>query len=273
MGRVPLRRCTGCAGAVLSQRSQRPWKAVWRRCWHLSLPSAWSWNSCGTLPAQLSTPASCAMNYTATTHTCLMVRSRAGVRVGCSRGHYLPFTCPPAPCGSVTGDYWIDPNQGSVRDALRVFCNFTAGGETCLNPDKKFEMVSGGDPPGCCPPTGCGGRSCLHGTLPGPAVCLVLSGARADYQTENSLGCLFHLSERQKDKDRATERWQVFLHVSAHSLTATFRPSLRWEPAAGLPRARQGPLSPHCCLAGSHVRSEPGIEPRHASVGCGHPNC
>uniref|UniRef100_A0A452VMD0 Collagen type V alpha 3 chain n=1 Tax=Ursus maritimus TaxID=29073 RepID=A0A452VMD0_URSMA len=39
------------------------------------------------------------------------------------------------------GEYWIDPNQGCARDSLRVFCNFTAGGETCLYPDKKFEMV------------------------------------------------------------------------------------------------------------------------------------
>lgn len=39
------------------------------------------------------------------------------------------------------GEYWIDPNQGCARDALRVFCNFTAGGETCLYPDKKFETV------------------------------------------------------------------------------------------------------------------------------------
>ncbi|MEE6505942.1 hypothetical protein FKM82_007404 [Ascaphus truei] len=39
------------------------------------------------------------------------------------------------------GDYWIDPNQGCNRDALKVFCNFTAGGETCLFPDKKFDSV------------------------------------------------------------------------------------------------------------------------------------
>ncbi|XP_026309141.1 collagen alpha-3(V) chain-like [Piliocolobus tephrosceles] len=39
------------------------------------------------------------------------------------------------------GEYWIDPNQGCARDSFRVFCNFTAGGETCLYPDKKFEIV------------------------------------------------------------------------------------------------------------------------------------
>lgn len=48
----------------------------------------------------------------------------------------------PLPTGSAAGEYWIDPNQGCARDALRVFCNFTAGGETCLYPDKKFEIVS-----------------------------------------------------------------------------------------------------------------------------------
>ncbi|KAK2087308.1 Collagen alpha-3(V) chain [Saguinus oedipus] len=43
--------------------------------------------------------------------------------------------------GSAAGEYWIDPNQGCARDSFRVFCNFTAGGETCLYPDKKFEIV------------------------------------------------------------------------------------------------------------------------------------
>lgn len=39
------------------------------------------------------------------------------------------------------GDYWIDPNQGCHKDSIKVFCNFTAEGETCLYPDKKIETV------------------------------------------------------------------------------------------------------------------------------------
>uniref|UniRef100_A0A665W0A7 Procollagen, type V, alpha 1 n=1 Tax=Echeneis naucrates TaxID=173247 RepID=A0A665W0A7_ECHNA len=37
------------------------------------------------------------------------------------------------------GEYWIDPNQGCSRDAFKVYCNFTAGGESCIFPDKKSE--------------------------------------------------------------------------------------------------------------------------------------
>uniref|UniRef100_A0A3B3RMG4 Fibrillar collagen NC1 domain-containing protein n=1 Tax=Paramormyrops kingsleyae TaxID=1676925 RepID=A0A3B3RMG4_9TELE len=37
------------------------------------------------------------------------------------------------------GEYWIDPNQGCARDAFKVYCNFTAGGESCIYPDKKSE--------------------------------------------------------------------------------------------------------------------------------------
>uniref|UniRef100_A0A8C1QZ86 Collagen, type XI, alpha 2 n=1 Tax=Cyprinus carpio TaxID=7962 RepID=A0A8C1QZ86_CYPCA len=39
------------------------------------------------------------------------------------------------------GEYWIDPNQGCPRDSFKVYCNFTAGGETCLYPSKAVENV------------------------------------------------------------------------------------------------------------------------------------
>lgn len=46
------------------------------------------------------------------------------------------------PCGSPSlGEYWIDPNQGCHKDSIKVFCNFTADGETCLHPDKRIETV------------------------------------------------------------------------------------------------------------------------------------
>uniref|UniRef100_A0A8B9HK40 Procollagen, type V, alpha 1 n=1 Tax=Astyanax mexicanus TaxID=7994 RepID=A0A8B9HK40_ASTMX len=37
------------------------------------------------------------------------------------------------------GEYWIDPNQGCSRDSFKVYCNFTAGGESCIYPDKKSD--------------------------------------------------------------------------------------------------------------------------------------
>lgn len=39
------------------------------------------------------------------------------------------------------GFYWIDPNHGCTEDAIRVYCNFTAGGETCIHPDTKHKMA------------------------------------------------------------------------------------------------------------------------------------
>lgn len=42
------------------------------------------------------------------------------------------------------GEYWVDPNQGCSRDSFKVYCNFTAGGSTCVFPDKKSEGVSTG---------------------------------------------------------------------------------------------------------------------------------
>ena len=33
------------------------------------------------------------------------------------------------------GWYWIDPNLGMPDDAIYVFCNMTADGDTCVFPD------------------------------------------------------------------------------------------------------------------------------------------
>lgn len=42
----------------------------------------------------------------------------------------------------VLGEYWVDPNMGCKGDSFKVYCNFTAGGETCIYPDKKSSGVS-----------------------------------------------------------------------------------------------------------------------------------
>ncbi len=33
------------------------------------------------------------------------------------------------------GFYWIDPNLGMADDAVKVYCNMTSGGHTCVYPD------------------------------------------------------------------------------------------------------------------------------------------
>lgn len=35
---------------------------------------------------------------------------------------------------SLSGAYWIDPNLGCTADTIKVTCNFTGGGQTCLKP-------------------------------------------------------------------------------------------------------------------------------------------
>lgn len=40
-----------------------------------------------------------------------------------------------------SGWYWIDPNLGVINDAIQVWCNMTAEGETCVYPKKGHEMV------------------------------------------------------------------------------------------------------------------------------------
>ena len=42
-----------------------------------------------------------------------------------------------------SGYYWIDPNQGSPGDAMRVLCNFTTEhSTTCVFPTKKVIFIS-----------------------------------------------------------------------------------------------------------------------------------
>lgn len=60
-------------------------------------------------------------------------------QTGGSVGNVGPAFPPPTP-----GEYWIDPNQGCSRDSFRVYCNFTAGGETCVFPSWESREVRRG---------------------------------------------------------------------------------------------------------------------------------
>ena len=65
---------------------------------------------------------------------------RVGQRAPWVQGPGTLITAPPR----LTGEYWVDPNQGCARDAFRVFCNFTAGGETCVTPRDDVTQVRTG---------------------------------------------------------------------------------------------------------------------------------
>ena len=42
----------------------------------------------------------------------------------------------------LAGWYWIDPSQGSMDDAMHVFCNMTGDTvETCIYPTSRTKMV------------------------------------------------------------------------------------------------------------------------------------
>ncbi|KAI5609246.1 collagen alpha-1(XXVII) chain B isoform X2 [Silurus asotus] len=59
------------------------------------------------------------------------IKSPAGTRENPARFCKDLLNCKPT---MADGMYWIDPNLGCTSDAIQVFCNFTAGGQTCLYP-------------------------------------------------------------------------------------------------------------------------------------------
>lgn len=44
-------------------------------------------------------------------------------------------------CCLWSGWYWVDPTQGSIDDAIQVWCNMTNTIETCIYPTPKTKMV------------------------------------------------------------------------------------------------------------------------------------
>lgn len=71
-----------------------------------------------------------------------------GLQLGKGWQPCVVLPVPPAPLCIPAGHYYIDPNQGSPRDALLAFCNFTAGGETCISPIHN-QVRPHGSPPSC----------------------------------------------------------------------------------------------------------------------------
>lgn len=69
----------------------------------------------------------------------MAIRVLPMVRMGCEEGVGDSFFPAEWVINSflkkLTGWYWIDPNLGMIDDAIYVFCNLTAQGETCVFPD------------------------------------------------------------------------------------------------------------------------------------------